>query len=512
MEVSEWARSGAPSEKRLPQSLASERSELSPGAGASSRPSSSGRRRHREKEPEKRTRDNRDRSERHHERDRRGGDRHKHRDDVGSRGRKPESHVPVDTAEKKVQGKAAPSKSKAAENVPVVLSKTEGLAAVSAWKAREELATLLEKRADPLNVAAAIRAGVEGVPYQVAADKSPLSSEKPSSPKGVPPAKSQSPRSRSSRRDQKEDLAGMFGTSVEEQTFLLLGGGTRPILPEWTGGAPSAAIRFEKRAFPPKVGDAEVVVKFAAKAFLPPAESLQPPNPPSEGSLESGESEWEEIDQHVEDEEVIPFEKKARLPHPNEVEGDPPAPPPKVRGGGRSKSELEQLEKYNGRALAVFERLVVAKVRMDLIDLVFDESKDPPLDGDRFALHTEPKSASTGLRYVRLMERLLDFYDENVNQESESNPVSGAVITAFIESLIVNESGYRTPQAVMYSLDFFGVVFGFQRKGAGWDRCLKVAGTYASKRPPMDWSRFPYPRDVDVPGEGCQWWKQGPGG
>ena len=343
-----------------------------------------------------------------------------------------------------------------------------------------------------MKVAAAIRAGVEGTPYQPASDKSPLSSEKPHSSKVGPSAKSQSPRSRSSRGDQKDDLAGMFGTSVEEQRFLLLCGGTKPILPDWIGGSPSAAIRFEKRALPQKHEDAEMVGKFAAKAFLPPAESLQPPNPPSEDSLESVESEWEEVDQHVEEEEVLPFEKKARLPHPDELEvvEPPPPPPPKVRGDGRSKSELEQLEKYNGRARAVFERLVVAKVKMDLVDLVFDASKDPPLDGERFALHTEPKSASTGLRYVRLIERLLDYYDETVSPESESNPVSGAVVTAFIESLIVNEAGYRTPQAVMYSLDFFGVVFGFQRKGVGWDRCLKVSGTYASKRPPRTGADF----------------------
>ncbi len=494
MEVPEWARSGASPGKRLPQGPALGRSEVSPPrAGVVSQSSSFGERRHDRKDPERKARDDRERSVRHHERDYRGRKHHRRREGASSHERKPERHVPVDNTEKKFQGGHAPVKSKAAENVPVVLSKTEGLAAVSAWKAREELVTLLEKRADPLEVAAAIRAGVEGTPYQPVTDKSLLGSEKPRSSKVGPSAKSQSPRSRSSRGDQRDDLAGMFGTSVEEQRFLLLGGGVKPSLPEWTGGSPSAAIRFEKRAaLPPKQEDAEVVVKFAAKASLPPAESLQPPNPPSEDSLESEESGWEEIDQHVEEEQAIPFEKKARLPHPDELEiaEPPPPPPPKIRGGGRSKPELEQLEKYNGRARAVFERLVVAKVKMDLVDLVFDASHGPPLDGERFALHTEPKSASTGLRYVRLIERLLDFYDETTSPESELNPVSGAVVTAFIESLIENEAGYRTPQAVMYALDFFGVVFGFHRKGAGWDRCLKVSGTYASKRPPRTGADF----------------------
>ena len=42
----------------------------------------------------------------------------------------------------------------------------------------------------------------------------------------------------------------------------------------------------------------------------------------------------------------------------------------------------------------------------------------------------------------------------------------------------------------MYALDFFGVIFGFQRGGVGWDRCLKLAGTYASKRPPRTGADF----------------------
>ena len=139
MEVPEWARSGVPSGKRLPQGLASVRSELSPGAGVLSQPSSVGRRRQSRKDPEKETRDDRERSERHRERDHRGRDRHRRREGASSHERKPESHVPVDNTEKKFQGGPVQVKSKAAENIPVVLSKTEGLAAVPAWKAREEL-------------------------------------------------------------------------------------------------------------------------------------------------------------------------------------------------------------------------------------------------------------------------------------------------------------------------------------------------------------------------------------
>ena len=152
--------------------------------------------------------------------------------------------------------------------------------------------------------------------------------------------------------------------------------------------------------------------------------------------------------------------------------------------------------------------MVVAKVKMELVELVFDETKSPPMDLERFALHTEPKSPNTGLRYVRLMERLLDFH-ESLGEDAEPNPVSKQVVTAFIEKLVLEESGYRTPQAMMYALDFFGVVFGFQKGGAGWDRCVKMAGTYASKRPPRVGADFlkpeflAYLEEVVIGGEKC---------
>ena len=238
---------------------------------------------------------------------------------------------------------------------------------------------------------------------------------------------------------------------------------------------------------------------YRADAFLPPKESLQPPNPSSGETEEESESEEDAVDLPEEFEADPPFLKKARLPFAHELEVKDPEPrtPQKVRGGGRSKSEQEQLEKYKTRAHAIFERMVVAKVKMELVELVF-----------RFALHTEPKSPNTGLRYVRMMERLLDFH-ESLGEDTEPNPVSKQVVTSFIERLILEESGYRTPQAMMYALDFFGVVFGFQKGGVGWDRCLKMAGTYASKRPPRVGADFfkpeflAYLEEVVIQGEKC---------
>ena len=126
--------------------------------------------------------------------------------------------------------------------------------------------------------------------------------------------------------------------------------GRKPGLPEWTEGPPAASTCFSKRALPPKKEDATLTAKYAAKTFLPAEESLQPPPSLSEY-----------YDEHMSE---IPFVKKPREPHPHELDITEQIlkPPPKLGGrGGRSKAELEQLEKYKVRALAAFERLVVAK-------------------------------------------------------------------------------------------------------------------------------------------------------
>ena len=496
MEVPEWAR-GAPQGVRPPPSLTPGGPEFDPRSGVDSRSL-------REKRYSEKKERTSERSSRGHRRDYyRGDERNRrssgsnwHRGWDKAKGRKATAPQSED-ASKRGRSAVKSGDTRSTESVPVVLSKTEGVAAVSTWKAREEIASLLESKADPNELVATIRAGVEGRPYRP--DEKGDSHLRKTSPwKAKSALSNQSPRSRSSRRDLDEELAAKFETSREEQEFILSGGVRKLGLPEWTEGSPAAAIRFEKRALPPKREDATLTAKYAAKAFLPPEESLQKPLSPSE-YYESSESERGEDDPLVEQMAEISFEKKARdpLPHELEVKEEVVKPTPRLGGGGgRSKSEMEQLEKYKVRALAAFERLVVAKVRMDLVDLVFDETKDPPLDASRFALHTEPKSPSTGLRYVRMLERLLDYFD-GLEEKTEDSPVSKQVVTTFIEKLIRDEAGFRTPQSVMYALDFFGVVFGFQRGGSGWDRCLKLAGTYASKRPPRTGADFLSPEVLE---------------
>ena len=125
-----------------------------------------------------------------------------------------ETRIPASfAAERKDSSRSTSTRTGVTEQVPVVLSKTEGLAAVSAWKAREELASLLEKRADPEAVVSAIRAGIEGVPFYGKEEKSPGRSAPSSLKEKGAKTGSQSPRSRSSRRDPGEELIDKFGTS-----------------------------------------------------------------------------------------------------------------------------------------------------------------------------------------------------------------------------------------------------------------------------------------------------------
>ena len=56
------------------------------------------------------------------------------------------------------------------------------------------------------------------------------------------------------------------------------------------------------------------------------------------------------------------------------------------------------------------------------------------------ALHCTQKSPSTGLRYVRMLERLLDYHD-TLGEKAEHNLVSKPVVTTFIEKLILDEAG-----------------------------------------------------------------------
>lgn len=131
---------------------------------------------------------------------------------------------------------------------------------------------------------------------------------------------------------------------------------------------------------------------------------------------------------------------------------------------------------------------MVAGVSMDITNLVFD---GVDINDNKFKLYTEPRSSGTGLRYARLMERLLEFYWGKYGQEARDPRVVGKdVVLQFIEHCITGNCGFRTPKAILYALDFYSIILGFEDSGSKWPRCKKIADDFASKAPPRNPAPF----------------------
>ena len=66
-------------------------------------------------------------------------------------------------------------------------------------------------------------------------------------------------------------------------------------------------------------------------------------------------------------------------------------------------------------------------------------------------------------------------------------PILGRdAVLSFMEKLIKDGAGFRTPQGFLYALEWFGVAFGYQNSGFKWPRCKhckRMADDYASKAP-----------------------------
>ena len=388
------------------------------------------------------------------------------------------------------------------------LGKTTGMYAIGAWAARMEVARLLESKADPSQLARLIRSGQEG---EHPLDLAPPMGEKAQVDKRDPIEKAEKTKEayggnpKLYRLDDATELAQMFDSSVREQQLLMDEIGAFSGGPDWADGSGNPPILFKKRAEVPEGLDYTRVSKYST-SFLPPLNSLQPPHASNlsvDSRLEQEESEEEKVDDGVlGDEELdegnVDFRKKARRPVPEELvpREAKPKPPPKPQYG-RPADERAKLEKFYLRSLDLFEVLVVAGVKMDLVDLVAitgGNPDGPAIDESRFKLHVEPKGAGTGLGYVRLMERLVKYHEDYVEQnEEEITPVSRATILAFTEHLISEEAGFRTPKALLYALDFYSVAFGFTLNAGVMSRCKKLSDTYASKKPPRKGADFFHP-------------------
>ena len=133
--------------------------------------------------------------------------------------------------------------------------------------------------------------------------------------------------------------------------------------------------------------------------------------------------------------------------------------------------------------------MVVGNVTMDLVGLVVDEKSD--IDDFKFKMYTEPRKVGTGLRYARLMEKLVSFHEDRFGDAKDApTVVSKDCVLRFLEWNMENECGFRTPKAVLYAVEFYSIIFGFEEPGSRWPRCKKLADDYARKAPERNPAEF----------------------
>lgn len=334
----------------------------------------------------------------------------------------------------------------------VKLGRTHGILAVGAWAAREEIASLLEDGHPAEDIIRAIRSGEELGP-----------SLRKESEVEIAPA------------SEKEGKPFTSSGSVRSERSSLSADA-----PKWGQKAPSFSYSFRKRADPPKEEKSEV-----GSEYTPSDQSM------NEVIVDEVETPFFTPQKEELKELAGGFRKKAAAPKRvaefKEIRSELARYVPKSLPRRANPSEQKKLDDYDSRTKAIYEGLVVADISMDITNLVYDGRE---INDEKFKLYTEPRSGGTGLRYARMMERLLEFYWAKYGQEAKEPRVVGKdFLLQFLEHCISN-NGYRTPKAMLYALDFYSVILGFEEPGSKWPRCKKIADDFASKAPPRNPAPF----------------------
>lgn len=342
----------------------------------------------------------------------------------------------------------------------ICLGKTTGVMAAGAWAAREEIAKLIEDGFGSQDILKATRdAREEGPDLEVKAKQHPRSDEV------KPKEKSSSGTPRGGARSLAESSPGSSNPQAWNKVFTA-----------------SSIGSFRKQAFPPAREDSsesreEGVASKTSGGYNPSSEEFPegeevpevfktPSLPELGGDLDA-------------------FRKKAARPKEVALPKKGASPPryvPKAFPRRSNPSEQQKLEDYFKRTRSVFEALVVGHVKMDLVGLVADDKGN--IDDHKFKIYTEPCSVGTGLRYARLMEKLVNFHEEKFNGDEEAPlAVSKELVLMFLEWNIEQECGFKTPKAVLYAVEFYAIIFGFEEPGSRWPRCKKLADDYARRAP-----------------------------
>eukprot|EP00435_Cladocopium_sp_Y103_P051800 s1825_g16.t1 len=364
------------------------------------------------------------------------------------------------------------------------LGATSGRFAAGAWAARVEVVDLLESRCDPNQLVSLIKAGDEG-------SEALIMRGTPNSPSNRSPLKrkgrslSYSPSiGESPKGEPLWDPSASNDTELGLQKALLesLNQADRST-PDWVSGLPgpqavrtqaagelctSAEYVFAKKAEPP-AQDAEIL-GGGSSSHRPVSPELAP-EPTGDG-------------------DSLSFGKRAEPPK----EGQTTAPNVESLLGssmtlGRGKSDIRsmkdredvEMEKFHSMSLELYKTLKELGVVMELRQLV---EKSGSINEMRFRLHTSPNRAATGLRYARVMKNMFDYAADKDAADPEQEGFLGKVpVIEYVEHLIQSGAGYRTPQAVLYSMDFFSKAFGFELRLGTLERVRRLALRYAQSKP-----------------------------
>ena len=362
-----------------------------------------------------------------------------------------------------------------------VLGATSGVTAAGAWAARLEIANLLERGLSPRRLVEAIRQGREGehelslsgeVGMEPGRDESPGSWLKVTD-------RSRTPIRRAEKREPKAepliDPAQVEGIISDQKAIL------ESLAADSAAVAPWADSRGVKTQ--PSSGGGLVMkpieTKFKKQAKMPPPDVI-------EAAAAAIRSDRPEENQPTKD---APEFKKKSTPPPIGVTvsgQDQKAGIPFRFGGGYSHDlagkEKEDMESFVKDALEIYEDMEAVGIQMDISRYV---RSGKGIDREKFAFHTTPSRASTGLRYTRVLKGLMSWVEEfdPLPTESTVQALDRLKVVEYIEFLIQKGVGYHTPQTLLYAVYYFGKDFGYDPTGTAWNRAKRLSVKYAKSKP-----------------------------
>ena len=384
------------------------------------------------------------------------------------------------------------------------LGATSGSVAAGAWAARSEIANMLEMRCDPSTLIELIRSGEEGT-QALSADGRLILGLKNINRSRVD-LTSESPRTKGSDdvlslltegEDLNEVVHGQMAimeslknkmdetppwvahSDPKEALQDSIAETGRSDVPPWLVGGDRSrsglALGSERNVFGEDHGkDAS----FSKRAQAPPRSTRpHPPEPKRQKVQPESEEEKEQ------------FAKRCQpLPKEN-VEVDEEEVRRLRRGRGRvgdgtslAERESHEMERFCSEAFAIFDKMNFLGVKMDLVGII---EKEGHVDKERFLFHTAPSRASTGLNYTNVVKGLTNWISKFSVPEVKANlhPFEILRVVEYLEYLIQGGIGRNTPKTLLFGLDFFGKVFGFDPTGTAWQRSKRLANRYAKAKP-----------------------------